>query len=139
MSEFQPGKVFTMVDIGLMRDNDRLAWILDVVRRFRLLDTSDERMTFWSLELDAAPPLAAAYVFMIIWNTERYWAAAPDEARSLLHVFNLIESEVIRDEPNAAPLLQLIKEACPYLVELHESDANWTHFDLPGECSGKQG
>jgi hypothetical protein len=127
------GGVLTDGDIALMVGNDRLGWILDVVARFRSLPSLEDRLDFWEDELDQAPPLAAAFMFMFIWNTERYWDSDPEHARTLLLFFNMIEDRVVRAEPESMPLVRLIKEACPYLVELHDSDENWTAFDLPGE------
>jgi hypothetical protein len=127
------GGVLTDADVALMVGNDRLGWMLDVVARFRSLPSLEDRLDFWEDELDEAPPLAAAALFMFIWNSERYWDADPEHARTLLLFFNMIEDRVVRAEPESMPLVRLIKEACPYLVELHDSDENWTAFDLPGE------
>lgn len=127
------GAALRDADIALMVGNDRLGWMLDVVTRFRSLPSIYAQLDFWEDELEKAPPLAAAALFMFIWNSERYWDSDPEHARTLLRFFNQIESEVSRSEPASAPLLRLIKEACPYLVELHDSDENWTPFDLPGE------
>ena len=126
-------RVLTDINLALMVGNDRLGWAVDVMNRFRLFVSFDDRLDFWEDEVDKAPPVAAAFLFMLIWNTERYWESDPKHARNLLFFFNWIEDRVVEVEPESMPLIRLIKEACPYLVELDDSDENWTQFDLPGE------
>ncbi len=125
--------VLTDINLALMVGNDRLGWLLDVMTRFRSFVSLDDRLDFWEDEVDKAPPVAAAFLFMFIWNTERYWDSDPKHARNLLLFFNMIITRTGREEPTALPLVRLIMEACPYLVELDDSDENWTDFDLPGE------
>ncbi len=125
--------VLTDINLALMVGNDRLGWLSDVMTRFRSFVSLDDRLDFWEDEVDKAPPVAAAFLFMFIWNTERYWDSDPKHARNLLLFFNMIITRTGREEPTALPLVRLIMEACPYLVELDDSDENWTDFDLPGE------
>jgi hypothetical protein len=130
----EAGDVITAADVEAARNGNDLSWLMPVMDRYKELNSEDERGTFWNVKIDALPGVSAALLFVIAWNTERFWEANPAEARSRLHVFQLFFNDVRREENgHLLPLIRLLMEACPYLVEIEDSDENWTHLQLPGE------
>jgi hypothetical protein len=125
--------VITAADAEAARNGNDLGWLMPVMDRYRQLTSEDQRSVFWNVEIDALPGVSAALLFLLAWNTERFWELRPAEARSRLHVFHMFHGVVFQEDARLVPLVRLFMEACPYLVEINDSDENWTDFQLPGE------
>jgi hypothetical protein len=95
--------------------------------------TAEEQDLFWDLDLDTiGSAIEAATVFVLVWNTARYYATDGRFARRLNYVFQMFYSWHIRDG-GVEEEIDVLKRACPYLQEIFDADDNWTVLVLPGD------